>query len=267
MLQVVIGVLRSGFRSRSFQAILFLGFFLVFVAYLASQFSPRQPKTVALDVGLSGLRISLVLLVLSWVQEHYGKELLWRSVQVSLSYPVSRSRFVLGRYFGILVLLAIATACLAMLLWLMTLAAGGGYEQEFSVALGLPYWAAVFAVWLDAAVVLAFAFCIASVSTVQIMPLAVGAAFAIAAKAVGPVVDYVAQGADGQQDLAAQYGPVLGVIRWVIPDLSRLDWRAWPMYGTDVPWGQIGGGSMMAFGYIVLMLSLSAWLFSRREFA
>lgn len=267
MLQVIIGVLRSGFRSRSFQAILFLGFFLVFVAFLASQFSPRQPKTVALDVGMSGLRISLVLLVLSWVQEHYGKELLWRSVQTALSYPVSRTTFVLSRYFGILLLTAIATLCLAMLLWLVTLLAGGAYEQERGVVLGAPFWIAVAGIWLDAAVVLAFAFCIASVSTVQIMPLAVGAAFAIAAKAVGPVVDYVAQGADGQEDLVAQYGPVLGVIRWLIPDLSRLDWRAWPMYGTDAPWAQIGAGSVMAVGYIALMLSLSAWLFGRREFA
>jgi hypothetical protein len=40
-------------RSRSIQAVLVLGLLLVGVAYLSAAFSPRQPKTVALDVGLS----------------------------------------------------------------------------------------------------------------------------------------------------------------------------------------------------------------------
>jgi hypothetical protein len=45
------------------------------VAYLSASFSPRQPQTVALDVGLSGLRFSLVLFALFWVQELVGREI------------------------------------------------------------------------------------------------------------------------------------------------------------------------------------------------
>ena len=68
MWQFMLSAGRAGLRSRSIQAILILGALLVGVAYLAASFSPRQPQTVALDVGLSGLRVTLVLFSLFWVQ-------------------------------------------------------------------------------------------------------------------------------------------------------------------------------------------------------
>jgi Cu-processing system permease protein len=66
---------RAGLRSRSIQGVLVLGILLMGVAYLSASFSPRQPQTVALDVGLSGLRFSLVLFALFWVQELVGREI------------------------------------------------------------------------------------------------------------------------------------------------------------------------------------------------
>ena len=52
MIPFLLSAWRAGLRSRSVQAILVLGIVLMGVAYLSSAFSPRQPKTVALDVGL-----------------------------------------------------------------------------------------------------------------------------------------------------------------------------------------------------------------------
>jgi hypothetical protein len=48
---------------------------LIGIAYLSGYFSPRQPQTVALDVGFSGIRFSLVLLNLFWVQELVAREI------------------------------------------------------------------------------------------------------------------------------------------------------------------------------------------------
>jgi hypothetical protein len=38
-------------RGRSFQAVFILGVLMIGAAYLSGHFSPRHPKTVALDVG------------------------------------------------------------------------------------------------------------------------------------------------------------------------------------------------------------------------
>ncbi len=256
---------RAGLRSRSIQAVLVLGVLLVGVAYLSGSFSPRQPTTVALDIGLSGLRFSLVLFALFWVQELVGQEIQRRTVLLALTYPVARGHYLVGRYFGVLGLLAVAAVLLGLLLWLVTLNAGRGYEQGYAIAPGLPYWLTIFGLWIDAAVVAAFALWIASLSTVSMLPLALGLAFAAAGKSLGAVVEYLAAGAEGDAEIM-RLAPIVKAIQWFLPDLSRLDWRAWPMYGVAPESMAMAGGGLVAASYIALLVTLAVFAFNRREF-
>lgn len=257
---------RSGLRGHSFHAVFALGVLLIGCAYLAALFSPRQPETVALDVGFSGLRFALLLLSLSWVQELVGKEIERRTAILYLAYPLHRAHYVLGRFLGIIGLLLIAAAILGLLLWLAVFSAGEEYAQAHRGALGIPFWSTVFGLWLDMVVVTAFAVCIATLSTTPALPLALGAAFAIAGHSLGAVVEYLARGADGRQDLVTHYGSVVELSRWVLPDLSRLDWRAWPMYDLPAPAGAIGLACLMALSYAIIMLLFAVEIFKRREF-
>lgn len=257
----------SGLRSRSFQAILILGVLMVAVAYLASMFSPRQPQTVALDVGISGLRITMVLLALFWTQELFGREIDSKSVMLTLAYPVSRAAYVIGRFAGIAQLLLIAAMLLATLLWLSVLTSGGGYAAALPVALGTPYWATIAGIYLDVLVVMAFAFCVTTTSTVLMLPLALGGMFAVSARLLGLVADLLlVRHGDGDQGLAEKFGPVIEVLRWVLPDLSRLDWRDWPLYqqypGTEgILWSVV-----MALAFSGALLAIAVNAFNKREF-
>jgi Cu-processing system permease protein len=258
---------RSGLRGRSLQAVFVLGLVLIGIAYLSGYFSPRQPQTVVLDVGFSGIRFSLVLLNLFWVQELVAREIDRRTILFSLAYPVSRGAFLVGRFVAMLVLSMLAALILAFLLLLAVVIAGAGYAQEFPLALGLPFWSVIVGLTLDAAVVGAFSLCIAALSTVAALPLALGVAFAVAGKALGATMAYLSRGADGDEALVASYHPVIELIQWVVPDLSRLDWREWAMYQL-APGGEVVFWSVtMAVAYIVLLLVLASLLFSRREFS
>lgn len=261
-----ISALRSGLRGHSFRVVFALGLLLIGGAYLAALFSPRQPQTVALDVGLSGMRFALVLLALFWVQDLVGKEIERRTTILYLAYPIPRSRYIVGRFAGIASLLLMASITLALLLWIAVMASGGGYVQSRPLALGAPFWATVFGVWIDAVLVAAFALCIATLSTVPALPLALGTAFAIAGRSLGAVLDYLARGADGQQEMVATYGQAVDLIRWVLPDLSRLDWRIWPMYDLAPPPAQPALACLMALSYMALMLGIAMLAFKRREF-
>lgn len=108
---------------------------------------------------------------------------------------------------------------------------------------------------------------LAALSTVSVLPLAVGAAFAIAAKTLGPALDFLlVRGGEGIEGMTDRYGPIVQVIRWVVPDLSRLDWRLWPMYGLPPEAGTVGGAVLMAVAYCICMLSIAVLVFRRREF-
>ena len=266
MNQIFLTGLLSGLRSRGIQGVLLLGVLVVFAAYLSASFSPRHPQTVALDVGFSGGRFILVLFALLWVQELVVREIDRRSVFFALAYPLDRGQYLLGRYLSILLLLFLATLLLAFMLLLVALLAGGKYQQQFAVLLGLPYWATWAGLFADAAVVASCGLLLATVSTSAVMPLLVGLVFAVTGKSLGTVLDYLRRGADGDKDLVSSFGPVLEAIQWVLPDLSRLDWRTWPMYGQAPAGELVLFGCAMAAGYALLMLALAMRSFARREF-
>lgn len=267
MLAFFLSGVRSGLRGRSFQAVLILGFLLVGVAYLSSGFSPRHPRTVALDIGLSGIRITLVLLCLFWIQELLAKEVERKTILHSLAYPAKRGAFVVGRYLAVLALTCLAALALGLSLLGVVAMASPGYSQEFPVLLGFPYWIAVAGLVLDVAVVAAFGVVLATVSTVSVLPLAAGLAFAIGAKALGATLDYIAHGADGDTRIMGVFGPAIGIVRWLVPDLSRLDWRNWPMYGLPPDGAEIRWAALAAVAYVVLLLMVGIAYFSRREFS
>lgn len=267
MFEFMTSGLRSGLRGRSFQAVFVLGISIIGLAYLSGFFSPRQPQTVALDIGFSGLRFCLVLLNLFWVQELMAREIDRRVILFSLAYPVNRGAFLVGRFAAMLLLSLLAALVLGLLLLLAVLLAGGQYSQEFPVALGLPFWATVLGLTLDAAVVGAFAMCIAALSTVSALPLALGAAFAIAGKALGATIDYLSRGADGDAELLGRYDPAIALIKWVLPDLSRLDWRDWALYRLVPDFTALGWSVLAAVVYGGLLLLIASHLFAKREFS
>lgn len=267
MLTFFLATWRAGFRGRGVQAILLLGLFLAFVAYLAGSLSPRQPMTVALDVGFSGVRFTLVLFALLWAQELVGREIERRTVVFVFAYPAGKFHFLLGRFAGIAALLLVAALILGLLLWSLVFASSHGYAQSRPPALGLPYWLTIAGLWLDALVVAACVLALSGVATIATLPVAVGAAFALAGKTLGPVAEFLARGADGNQQLVATYGPLIEAIRWVLPDLSRLDWRDWPMYAVVPPAADLLWAVVMGVGYVGLLLALGAMALERREFS
>lgn len=257
---------RSGLRSRSFQAIFFLGLLAMGAAYLAAQFSGRQPATVALDVGISAIRLIGLLLVLFWCQEFLGKEVDRRTIFVSLSYPVPRSTFLLGRFIGLIALTVLAVALLGLLLLITVNLSGDGYEQSTPVDLGAPFILTLLYIALDLSVIASFGVLVSAVSTTPLLPLALGFAFAVAARSLGPVIDFLLSEGQTAREMRAMYGSMIDVVRWVVPDLSRLDIRSVALYGKWPEELFLLPSAAMAVAYIGALMCLAVILFSRRQF-
>ena len=255
----------AGLRGRSVQAVAFLGFLLVGAAYLTGSFSPRQPQTVALDVGFSFLRITLVFLVLFWTQELITKEIERKTILFTLSYPIARWKYILARFFTIAGLNLCSALVFAGLLWGAALLAANDYQQQFPVNLGLKFWLTIGGLYLDSMIVAAFALWVASISTTSIMPLASGILFAICGKSLGAAIAYIEAGADGDAVLTQRFQPLLSSIQYIVPDLSRLDWRFAALYNTPIPHSSIIMASAMGIFYIMLLLLLTSMMFRRRE--
>ncbi|WP_432723353.1 hypothetical protein R0381_001150 [Jeongeupia wiesaeckerbachi] len=266
MYQHLLASWRACVRSHSFRSISILALLLLIFAYMASNFSGRSPQTITLDVGISGIRITVLLMAVFWVQELLGREIDRRTVYFSLAYPVERMSYLLGRYFGVVAMAGLAVFFMGLSLLLLVTLAGNGYHQAFQVDMQLTYFGNMLLIWLDIACVLAFVFLLSSLATSALLPMMLGITFAVIARSYGSVLALLADKQGEAADIAPVFMPLVNMIAWLIPDLGRLDVRASVLYRAPINYPDLAVNIVVVVAYSAFSLGLAALLFSRREF-
>ena len=255
----------SGIRARSVRWLLVLAGVVLGLAWLAANFSARQPATVALDVGLSGMRLVLMLMALFWVQELLGKDIERKSLYFVLAYPISREAYLLSRFAAVAALLALGVCILGAALGGVLHVLPSTYAQPTPIRLGWPYMLTLLGVWLDLLVITAFALWLCCLSTTPFLPLIMGCFFALAGRSLGITLDFLLHSQNADPDQVRWLLPVMQTGKWLLPDLSRLDWRDLALYPIAPDWPLIGWAMLMAAAYCTALLGLAGRKLARRE--
>lgn len=259
--------LHLGLRRRSLVFLILLGLIVILAAALFSNFSGRHPTTIGVDLGLSVFRIVGVLLALFWTQEVFIKELEQGRLHTLLSLPHPRSHYLIGRFLGVILLLAGTLVLFGILLWLLGWYLGGGYSQATPIRNDWSWAPVLFYLWLDLVTITAFAWLMGTLSKTPMLPFGLGLAFAWAARSLGPALGYLYASEKSMQALREQMGAGLTALQLALPDLSRLDLRSGVLYGQWPEAAALAAGAGMALGYTALLLGLSIWRFNAREFS
>lgn len=242
-------------------------FVLALVALLAAQFSGRQPATVALDVGLSVMRLLLPLVLVLMTQELLSREFERRYFLNSLTYPRPRHSLLLGRFMVITVLALGLLLVMALLLALVVGLVGQGYAQGTPVALGQHYLVTIGFVGVDLLVLTALACLLAVVASTPSFVLIGTFGFMLVARSFAAIIELLSRDASVVGD-AEGYRTGVGVLGYLLPDLGALDVRMVALYGkmeflpVDWPWLLLS-----SLAYIVALLALAVWALQRKRFA
>ncbi|QQC12568.1 ABC-type transport system involved in multi-copper enzyme maturation, permease component [Stutzerimonas stutzeri] len=240
---------------------------LTLAAFLSAQFSGRQPTTVALDIGLSVIRLLLPLVLVLMTQELLSREFDRRYFLNTLSYPHPRHSLLLGRFIAVStltlgLLLALAGA-LALLVWLI----GRSYAQGTPVALGYHYLITIAFIGLDLLVLTAVATLLAVVASTPSFVLIGTFGFMLIARSFGTIVELLTRNT-GVVTHAEDYRVGIGFLGYLLPDLGALDVRMIALYGKlellpdNWPWLVLS-----SLIYTISLLALAAWALQRKRFA
>jgi ABC-type transport system involved in multi-copper enzyme maturation permease subunit len=134
-----------------------LGVLLLGVAYTSSQLTFISAERVVLDFGYTSLQISFTLFGILLGAQLLTREFDQRTVWVTLSKPISRLEFVLGKFLGFMSLLTVSLAILVLLHALLFWKMGGD--------LSLTYLVGFCFLWLQSVLLGALALAISSLST------------------------------------------------------------------------------------------------------
>lgn len=248
------------------RALLVLGALLMCIAYLSGTFSLRQPQQVALDMGFSGLRFLGLLLVLFWLQETFAKDIDRRTVTFALAYPAPRSAYVLGRFLGVMALIIATVLFWGALLAIVGQMSGGLTGNAEPVNYGVGYGVVLIGIALDLLVIGSFFVLVSSLAETPMLPFLISFGFALSGRTIGVMIDYLALSKQADAALRERLLPLLESLRWLIPDLSRLDWRQIVLYDNWPSWTYILQGVAVAVGYSVIMLGGAVLAYRRRSF-
>ena len=253
------------FKARFFIFIVWLMIALLFVGLIGGQFSGRQPATVALDLGISFLKITLPILAILMVQELFSKEFERRLYLYSLSYPVSRFSFLIGRMLVVSIFILLILIACGFLLAVLVGMIGSSYEQARPVDTGLYYSLTLIFISVDLFSVISVAVLIAVVAKTPSFVLVGTMGYVFISRSYSSVVALLGEGGELVSN-ADQYQSSLNNLKYILPDLSSLDIREIALYGSIefLPDDWLTSLTVCIV-YSLAILVFSLWLFQRKR--
>lgn len=261
MIRRVMAIARNTFReavrNKILYSLLFFAILLIGSAVALGRLSMNEEVRMTRDIGLFGIDLFGVLIAIFVGVNLLYKELELKTVYTILPKPLRRWEFVLGKWLGMLVTLAVQLAIMGVALY-ATLALQGA-------DLGGAVLAALWLLYVNVVVVTSVAVLFSSFST----PFLSGF-FSLGVFFVGRSV------ADLQQVAAKMGGGIetaVAAASWVLPNLhlfypsgAIIGSEHVSVHGTFVGASYLLWNTVYGAGYSLVVLVLAMAIFSRRDF-
>lgn len=242
--------------------LMILSFILVYALIpFFSYFSMRQVQEISITMSIS--LNSFILLILSIFGSIYT---IWRDIErkytfTMLSYPVTRVSYIIGRYFGFVIILLIITLINMGLGLIVIKISAAFYKSELPIMWQNIIIAYLFS-FLKYAIVLAFGFLFASFSTSFFTPVFSTIAIFVAGNSIQGIYDYITK---ESEKVASYVKSVVSVVYYILPNLSAFDMISYAAYSLHIVYKSI----IFSVGYFIIYTSivicLTVLIFNKRD--
>ena len=257
-------VFKESVRDRVPYAMVLFAVLLIAASYLIGQLTAGQDVKTVKDLGLAALSIFGVVIAVFIGIGLVSKELEKKSVFALLSKPISRPQFILGKFAGLVMTLAVNLS-------VMTLAY---YAVLFYLTMNTP--APIQSVWpspgVDPRLLLAIALIFAELMIVTAVALFFSTFSSPLLALVLTLGLWVAGhfNADLRNFEAVIDSPAIAAMAraayYIVPNLAPFDIKAEIVYGRPVSMQAVGLTLIYAAVYIATLLTAATAIFRRRDF-
>jgi len=242
---------REAVRDKLLYNLLLFAALMIASSILLAQMQIGKDERIYRDVGLAAIAFFGVLIAIFVGINLVYREISTKTVYTMLSKPVRRWEFLLGKYFGLLSLLAVEvalmSACfLGVLVW---------KGSEFSGGLVT----AIAMIYLELALVTAIAMFFSSFTTPYL-----SAMFTVALWIVGHLLSDLR--AFGRYTDIAGLRQMLEGLYWTLPNLERLDFKSDASANVPISAARACMAAAYAGLYSLILMSGAVVLFQRRDF-
>ena len=182
------------------------------------------------------------------------------TVLTLLSKPISRVTFIVGKYFGLLAVVAVHLTLLTVIYYLMLFVMNA--EPTASLLL------AIYLIFCEMAVVIAVALLFSSFSSTILSALfTLGVYFAgHLSNELLEQVRFASRMGEMGDTSTALFEKAAVVIHAIFPGLYRYNVTSYVVHGLALPDMYLFWNTIYALGYVGVFLAIASWWFSRRDF-
>lgn len=262
MMNIIQITLKGIFRDRVFQGIMALAVLFLFIPSAAS-LSMRQVTELSITLSLS--LISFILLLLS---VFLGATSIWKDMERRytfsvLSLPISRTSYLLGRFFGLALFLVLTSTVLGTVASLAIKVSSSIYPSERPIIWGYLVLTIVFTT-LKYILLIAVAMLLSTVSTSFFLPVFGTICVFLASGVTQQVYEFVNSPASTQA-ISPFLKLIATVIYFLIPNLAGFDLKVNAIYSIAPSISGLGLTVAYFVAYTAILLGSAALLFGRRE--
>jgi ABC-type transport system involved in multi-copper enzyme maturation permease subunit len=250
---VALNTFREAVRDRVLYSLVFFGLLMMAAAILVGQISIGIEDTVIVTLGLSAISMIGLLIAVFIGVALVSKEIDKYTLYALLAKPVRRWEFLLGKFGGLVLTLAVNTAAMALGLLVVMLYVRHSLQRSDAVVL-----VAVYFILLKLALVVALALLFSCFTTPLLAIL-----FTVGLYIVGL---YVQELRDLPFDLMSP--AMSSFTKWLsylLPNFENFNVMAMAAHGRAVPGALILQNTLYALLYCTIVLTAAAAVFSRRN--
>jgi Cu-processing system permease protein len=250
---VALNTFREAVRDRVLYSLVFFALLMMVAAIVVGQISIGIEESVIVSLGLSAISVIGLLISIFLGVALVSKEMEKRTLYALLAKPVRRWEFLLGKFGGLVLTLAVNTAAMALGLLLVMLYVKHTLERSDAVVL-----VAVYFILLKLALIVALAL-LFSCYTTPLLAILFTAGLYIVGLDVQELrnlpVDVMSPG-------AAAFTKWLS---YLLPNFENFNVMALAAHGRAVPGALILQNTLYAFVYCTMVLTAASVVFSRRN--
>ena len=250
-LRVIAGnTIRELVRNKLLYNLLFFAVLLIGSSMFVAQLTIGQWDRIILDMGLAAIELSGTLIAVLIGVGLLAGEIERKTVFPTLAKPVPRAAFLLGRYLGLVAMLAINV--LIMMVALAAVLRAADYTLSATVV------QAAFLIFVELALLAAAAMFFGSFTTPVL-----ASAFSLALFLIGHLLADLKLFRERSGSGLAR--TLTGVVYRVLPDLELFNLKSQAANELAPPAGFTSTATLYGIVYAALLLLLAAGVFSRRD--
>jgi ABC-type transport system involved in multi-copper enzyme maturation permease subunit len=261
---VAINVFKESVRDRVLYNLVFFAVLLISSSYLLGQLTAGQDVKIIKDLGLAATAVFGLFIAVFIGIGLVSKEVERRSIYSLLSKPISRPQFVVGKYAGLVLTLAVNVAVMTVALYVVLAYLTYTESAAFRAGWDAPgtdprLLKAIALIFVELMIVTAIALFFSTFST-PILSAALTFGLYVAGHFNADLRNF---------DRIVESRPAVWLARGVyhvLPDFSAFDVKTQVVHGLPVAAGYLATTTLYGLAYVAALLAGAVLIFARKDF-